>query len=331
MPPLNKTQNINILSEYGDLRETVNESKHVLLVTHEKPDGDAIGSVCAMAGWLHSQGKSFTLFCADPVPSGLRFIVFSEHFVGSCEEAIKKIPDTVVFLDVSDPKRAKAEDIISKLKNHRYTKVVIDHHATYTPGADINIHDPGASSTCEVLYDMFSFLGYEFSEQEATALLAGIVSDTENCTNHATSTKTVAISHTLVVSGADTATTSNIIRRSRTMDNIKAIGAGFNRLYHNKSAGVIVSLFRASDTEVFGDGSFYGFPNLLKRTNSGKIIIVIQEYGDGVIQGSLRSVDTRIDVARLARIFPGGGGHKLAAGFSCSAKLVRQNGKWKII
>lgn len=320
---------------YADIHASVYDAQHVVMVTHAKPDGDAMGSLCAMMGWLNSLGKTVTAYCADPVPREFSYLAHAQEVLsGEFTLTTSSIqPDLVIFLDISDIHRVQSPTFSEFFSSYRGKSISIDHHITHTVEADRELHDPTASSTCELVYRLFTARGYRFTEHDATALLTGVTSDTEGFANHATSPHTLAVVRSLIASGAEVNRVFTAVHRAGTLAQLKAVGRGLSRLSYNQDVDVVVSLFQAHDPELHAqeDDVLSGFTNLLKRTHSGNIILTLREYENGVIRGSMRSLDPRIDVARFAQLFPGGGGHRLAAGFSVSGKLVQENNTWKIV
>ncbi len=316
---------------YSEINSSVRSARHVLVVTHAKPDGDAIGSMVSFALWLDDMGVPFTMFCADPAPPEFSYLALCEKIKSNLEEVASVRYDLMVMLDVSEPDRAKAGSLLKNSKGETTFRVVIDHHVTCPSGSNVTLHDPGSSSTCEILHRFFSGIGYEYSPEIATSLMTGIISDTEGFTNHATSARTLESAREIMKRGANLSSIRVAVHHSRTFEHLKMMGDGLKNISYNERFGAIVTMFFNKDKN-FNDGlgRMSGFSNLLKRVNGGKIAIVLEDRSDGTIKGSIRSLDSNTDSFRLARAL-GGGGHKMAAGFLLKGSLVLENNKWKIV
>ena len=167
--------------------------------------------------------------------------------------------------------------------------------------------------------------------QMAKSLLTGLIYDTENFTNPATSIKTLQAASALMKLGVNFSQISMSVWRFRKFDDLRLIGLALNRLQYNRHWGVAVTVIKEDDLKELnlGDDPFSGLPNFLKGLSSGKAIMLLVE-GQGKIKASLRSVDHRINVANLAALF-GGGGHRLAAGFVIPGELKPTNHHWQVV
>lgn len=314
-----------------EINNLIEQADKILLVTHPLPDGDALGATCALIGYLKTLNKQYKVFCADPVPQHYNFLAWHEEFESDFSRWFDFQPELIIFLDLPDWERSKIDGFIARLPRSSYKLITIDHHTGYSSPVDLKFIDAGYSSTSEILYDFFIAIGHPVSWQEANALLTGLVYDTENFTNPATSIKTLQVASELMKLGANFSKISQATWRFRKFDDLRLIGLALNRLHYNERFGIAVTMIKEEDLQELnlGDDPFSGFPNFLKGLSIGKAIMLLVEQ-QGKIKVSLRSVDHQVDVALLAQVF-GGGGHKLAAGFVISGKLQAANNHWQII
>lgn len=315
----------------SEIKILIEQADKILLVTHPLPDGDALGSICGLIGYLKELKKEYKVFCADSVPRHYSFLPWHEEIESDFSRWPDFQPELVIFLDLPDWERSKIKAFIDRLPYRTYKLVTIDHHTGYSSSVDIKFIDASYSSTCEMLYDFFAAIGYPVSWQVANALLTGIIYDTENFTNPATSIKTLQVASELMKLGANLNKISQATWRFRKFDDLRLIGLALNRLHYNEEFGIAVTMIKEEDLRELnlGDDPFSGLPNFLKGLSSGKAIMLLVEQ-EGKIKASLRSIDHRINVANLAQIF-GGGGHRLAAGFVITGELRATNSHWQVV
>ncbi|MEK7518726.1 MAG: DHH family phosphoesterase, partial [Patescibacteria group bacterium] len=165
------------LATFTKIADAIKGAKEILLIAHQKPDGDTLGANLAMANWLRDEGKHFHIFCVHPVPPHYQYLPLWQH-VKSTEDELQEIPfDLVIALDSSSLSYAGAEALLGKLKG-KPTIVNIDHHGTNPHFGDLNVVDATASSACEVVYRFFTHVGGHVSRDMSTCLLTGILTDT---------------------------------------------------------------------------------------------------------------------------------------------------------
>src|SRR5437868_4551434 len=146
----------------------------LIVVTHENPDGDALGSLAAMQGILSELGKDSMPFVDErdlPLPSEYRFLELPELITAPPPDVDER---TVVFLDCGNLERNPAE----ALRRDRMHIVNIDHHHDNTHFGTVNLVDPDASCTAEIVWDLMSDLGVAPTLEIAEALYVGLITDT---------------------------------------------------------------------------------------------------------------------------------------------------------
>lgn len=176
-------------------------ARHIFAAAHIDPDGDAIGSLLGFAATLRHLGKKVTVALADPVP--WRF----EDLVGASDvqaEGPTSQHDVLVSLDASELSRLGAvltPDVIGGRP-----LLMIDHHVTNSRFGTVNVLDPTAAATAEIVYFLSLALGVVPDQPTATALLTGIVTDTLGFRTTSTTPRTLEVAQALMHSGADLAT-----------------------------------------------------------------------------------------------------------------------------
>ena len=168
------------------------------LVSHPNPDGDTLGAATAFAEYLQTLGKEVKIFCLTPVPEKFNFLC-NIHLISS-DPAVFLDLDTITVLDCGDLRFAGVAETI---KDNPATIINIDHHATNEKYGHLNMVMPGASSTTEVVYDFFKINSIRITPTMATSLLTGLITDTDNFSNSATSYTSLTASSELLRLGAN--------------------------------------------------------------------------------------------------------------------------------
>lgn len=280
-----------------------------LIVTHVRPDGDAIGSLLALRLVLLSRGKRVVAFCEDPVPNNLGFLPGSDRIVHSVMDVSEF--DVVVFVDCGAPDRAGRSITLEKLAGT--LTVNIDHHVAENPFGDVYWVDREFSSTCEMLYEIFRQKGLEFTPDVATCLYTGILTDTGSFQFSNTTGRVLRIASSLVECGADPRAISENVFESATPQRLILLGKMLDTLrYHANYRIASARLTQAMLQETAATTmDSEGFVNMLRQVKTVRVGVLFREDQDRRIHVGLRSKGA-VDVARFAKMF-GGGGHVHAA------------------
>ncbi|HEY3414744.1 MAG TPA: bifunctional oligoribonuclease/PAP phosphatase NrnA [Armatimonadota bacterium] len=278
----------------------------ITLACHINPDGDAFGSMLALALALEGIGKKVVRLCQDPVPMNYRFMAGAE--------SVAKHPPTGWMPQVSVGLDCDAEHRLGTIAPFVFAApcvVDLDHHTGSGPFGHIRVLDSGASSTSQVVYELLPFLGVGLNRDIATCLLAGIIFDTGAFRFSNTSPATFEAAATLVNAGADPDAIHQAMFDNRPFSNVKLLGrALINALSDGSVAWSALTRkdFRETGAE---ETETEGVVNNLMAIRDIRAAALFRETAHGV-KVSLRSRNG-IDVAEIARHF-GGGGHVKAAG-----------------
>ncbi len=292
------------------------EAEHILLVPHKNPDGDALGSVTALAEFFEHIGKPFTIFCATEIPDNLRFLEHTDSITTNQNLWDGNKQYSLVLVDTGDLKHAGIDTLIPRLK-HKPTIINIDHHATNQQYGTYNLVIEGASSTTEVLYLFFRYNNIEISPEIATSLMTGLITDTGNFSNAGTSRNALAIASDLSKKHASIQDIRNHIFKNKSVDALRLWGKILSRLTLHTEHNIAYTYFTQKEIEdhKVTEEELDGVANLLNHLNEGDAIMVLRERKEGGVKASMRTTKDHVDVSIIAQTF-GGGGHKKAAGFS---------------
>lgn len=291
------------------------ESESILLVPHQHPDGDALGSVTALMHLLKRLDKRHSAFCATSATEKLMFLPHAEHLTTD-DTVWKNDIDLIIVLDSGDLRYAGIDKHIQNLEK-RPTILNIDHHTTNEYFGDLNLVIPTASSTTQILYHFFVTNAIDIDKYVATCLLTGLLTDTGNFTNSATSTTSLSIAGELVKRGGDIGMIQKILFQNKTLNALKLWGVVLSRLAEHDTHKIVYSYVTKEDMDRHGvdDEEVEGLANFMNNLSDGHAALILREKETGMMKGSFRTTRDDIDVSAIAKLL-GGGGHKKAAGFS---------------
>jgi phosphoesterase RecJ-like protein len=310
--------------------ETLRAHDRFTVVTHENPDGDALGSLLAMTLALRSLGKDVVmLLCGQgPVPAEYTFMKLDGLLRELPADAEERV---LVAVDC-----AKADRIGPDLAPVERTKLVvdIDHHHDNTRFGAVNLIVADASSTGEVLRDVFAELGVEITPEIAEPLYIALVTDTGRFQYSNTTAKSLRLAAELVEAGADVHAVFQQVYESVEFAKLKLLARALDRARVLEGGRIVVSHLLRTDFGEVGAVEPYseGIIDYLRAVEGSELAVLIREppRDDGPMRRvSLRASVDELDVSAIARAF-GGGGHRQAAGFSSEkpideiTELIRQ-------
>lgn len=301
-------------------REVLDQARRIILVAHKNPDGDAIGSALAMHNMLRSQGKETIPICIDSIPQEFSFLPGAEEFKQKLEGSF----DLVIGVDCASLDMVAFEDL--------NIIVNIDHHPTNNSYGSINIIEPELSSTAEILYNLFIKLGWVVDKTVATSLLTGIFTDTGSFQYPSTSPRTLEIAADLMKKGAYLPKIVQYTYQTKSLPTLRAWGKALSKVEINKFLEMAVSAISFEDLKKINAKleDLSGVVSIINTVPGIKVALLLTQIDESHVNGSLRSTQSAgVDVAKMAEQF-GGGGHKLAAGFTVKGKLIKTENGWEI-
>jgi len=286
-----------------------------LLLTHRNPDGDAIGSVTALAAALRGLGKLPRIACPDSLSPVLLAIPEADA-VGS---GLSDDWDLVVSVDVSDPQMLRPLVAADPGWMSAQHSLNIDHHLSNMRYARANLVAVHAASAAEIIHDLVRALGVNVDCRMATQLLYGFVNDTHSFQNSNTTPRTLRVAADLLETGADLSKVIFDLLLSRRIPNAQLWSRVLPTLAFDagqRMTSLVVSqqaLALAGATMPDADG----LVEFLFSIQGVQLAVLYKELGPDSFRLSMRSAEG-IDATVIAGIF-GGGGHRRAAG--CDARL----------
>jgi phosphoesterase RecJ-like protein len=302
------------------LRELRSVDK-LIVVSHENPDGDALGSLIAMQGILAEEGRDSLMFIDSsefPLPQEYRWFELS-GLVSSPPEDLEE--RTIVFLDCGNLERNPAEAF-----RHPGAHIInIDHHHDNTLFGTVNYVLPEASCTAEIVWDLMHGLGVTPTVNIAEALYVGLITDTGRFMYENTGPRAHQMAADLIEHGVDVHEIYRRVYEGVPYGKLALLARGLAKVHRYDGGRLTVTELDADDFAASDAEESYseGVIDHLRSVEGTAVAALIRERtgnhnDDGRARKvSLRASDERVDVSAIARA-QGGGGHRQAAGFSTS-------------
>ncbi len=302
------------------IADALRQHDRFLVVTHENPDGDALGSLLAATLALRKLGKDAVMYLPGntPLPREYAFMPLERVAREAPADAAERV---LLAVDCAKEDRIGDADALSRAP----LVLDVDHHHDNTRFGDVNLIDPEASSTGEVLRDLFAELGIELTPELAEPLYIALVTDTGRFQYANTTPKALRLAAELVEAGADIHAVFQQVYESVEFAKLKLLARALARAEVLEGGRIVVSHLLRTDFAEVGAAEPYseGIIDYLRAVEGAELAVLIREQlneSAHTYKGSLRSSIDELDVSAIARQF-GGGGHPQAAGFSSDAPL----------
>ena len=288
----------------GAIKLRLENAKNVVVASHIRPDGDAIGSLLGLGLALINAGKSVQMVLVDGLSSSFK------HLEGS--ELIVKEPqgehDTFITVDCADFKR-----VGKFFENFGQPDINIDHHKTNEKFGILNLIEAEEVATAAILTNYLPIWGYEITKPIADALLTGIITDTLGFRTSNTNPSALRLCAKLMETGANM---PNLYMRSLVKKSFVAArywGAGLSSM--EQKHGIVWSTLTLVDRKKtgYGGNDDADLINMISAIDGNKVGMIFVEQSDSNVKISWRALEDGIDVSKVAKHFKGGG-HAAAAG-----------------
>ncbi len=309
-------------AQYDDIIDALKKGSRFLLCSHVNPDGDAIGSMLVCAAVLRALGKrDIVLALHDPVPERYAWLPGSEAILGP--GAVRDDADTVVILDVANHKRVGgvAERFPSQARI-----IVIDHHLVEAPCGDINLIEPEAAATGEIMLEVMqrvcSMTGAAMDADCATNAYVAIATDTGGFRFSNTTARTHRAAAACLGAGVDVAAVSTRLFNELAPAKFRLMARLLARTRFE--AGGRLAYTEVSDTDLDELGAtgqdLDGIINLPRSVEGVEVAMLLRALPEGHTKVSVRAREG-FNASEFCKAF-GGGGHAAAAGVTIEAPLA---------
>ncbi len=317
---------------FQSIKNHLKGAERVLIIAHQKPDGDALGAALALSHYLDYLKIPHVCFCKDQVPQQFFFMPSVGRFTHDHEAARRDSFDVICVVDSGDLVYAGAEELVNTHSARNAVILNIDHHPTNTNFGHCNLVHDTASSTSEIIFHFLDHQRYPISQETATCLLTGILTDTGIFSNLATTPSSLEVASRLFAYGARVKDIMRYTMRNMSLVNLQLWGRALSRLKEDAESGIVTTVITRADFDELGiteDGT-EGIANFLNNLGQARMVMVLKEFEQGKIKASLRTTHADVDVSKLAQAF-GGGGHKKAAGFTIEGALKETETGWEVV
>ncbi|NTV37320.1 MAG: hypothetical protein HGA53_10235 [Anaerolineaceae bacterium] len=298
------------------IREMIANANRIVVVSHIRPDGDAVGSLLGLGNALIEAGKEVQLILQDGVPGSFRHLPSSDKVT----RRITSEYDLAIVVDCSDMIRTGG------VLGERQPDINIDHHITNLNFATINCVYPEAVATSVILANNLSDWGFKITPAVAKPLLTGLVSDTLGFRTANVTPGDLRVAANLMEDGATNL--SDLYQRAlnrRSFEGIRYWGQGLSKI--QRQGKLVYTVLSISDRASAGynGNDDADLINVIQNVEDSDIAMILVEQHGGKVKISWRA-QPGIDVSALALSF-GGGGHPAAAGCEISGNLEEVQAK----
>lgn len=291
--------------------DALSRASRVTAICHQNPDADTIGAAVAIALVARRLGAASEVVSVDGLPGSCAFL----PLVDQVHRRPQLEPDLAVVCDAATLDRVGSITTEAAAWLERAQLVNIDHHVTNSAWGGLNLVDPAAAATCEVIADLLPLLGIEPDPEIATALLTGIVRDSQGFSDGATSPRTLRVAAGLMEAGASLPDVQRRILHEMPYSTLALWGRILGGVGERLDGQVVhatltLEMLRETSTAQHdADGSV----EFMARARGALVTLLFRELGPGATRVSVRTTEG-VDATDVARAF-GGGGHARRAGF----------------
>ncbi len=287
--------------------EEIKKANTIAILTHESPDGDAIGSVLAMGIALENLGKKPDRIIRE-FPRKFKFLPSAEKVQ---QEPSQEKYDLAIALDCADLRRLDGKEIFENAKE----TIVIDHHGSNTMFGDVNFVNPVAPACCEILIGIFTYFELDIHQDLGSCILVGIITDTGGFKYQGVTPETFDFTAELLRKGVKVSEIYEKALETRTRSNFELLKRILSRMEILENGKVTFTYITSQDEkEVKAEaGDHEGLVEIGRGVEGVEISIFIRQIdNEQKYKISMRSTND-INVSDICYLF-GGGGHPRAAG-----------------
>lgn len=312
-------------STFAEIGEVFRKYESFAVVSHVRPDGDAIGSMLALGDALEGMGKKVRYLNEDGCPESLLFMAGSERVEKSSEAGAVEV-EVVVVLDTGAHGRAGA----TTLEAVKGAKVMVnlDHHVSNPGYGDFNYVDGESPATGQIVYEILTALEMPISAVSRDAMYVGISTDTGSFQYGSTTARTYEIAADLLSRGLEVGKLNGLIYDQQPERKVALLRYLLNTFERSEDGRVAWWLLRKETKEELGliDDDSEGMIDHLRSIEGVVVAVFFEDLGGGKVRVSMRSKDPAVKVNEISGVF-GGGGHSMAAGIRMDGPLEDAKGR----
>lgn len=299
-----------------EIKVQIDKAQEIVVLTHENPDGDAMGCSLAMYNALKQLNKNVDVI----IPEFSRCFNFLPGVENIKKESDKNY-DLAIAVDCSDTKRLNG--FVNYFDNAK-VKVEIDHHGVNTMFADYNYVDPVAPACAQILVKVLPYWNIEITKEIGTCLLTGIITDTGGFKYSGVTAETFEFAAWLLQKGVNVSNVYRNVLQTTTKASFELNRIARNRIEFYENDRIAFTYITKEDerTVEAETGDYEGIVDIGRDVEGVEVSIFLREIETGGYKASLRSNDY-VNVSDICLMF-GGGGHIKAAGCTISSGTLEQ-------
>jgi len=315
---MSENEKDTIGSGFAEVGEVIAKHNSFVIMSHVRPDGDAIGSQVALGFSLMAMGKTVFLVNEDGVPESLEFLAGSEKVTTPPGEAL----DVEVAIALDTATKPRLGDGALHAASKAKVWVNIDHHISNPKYGDVNVIDSTSPATGQILYNLIRALDLPLPAETRDAIYVAVSTDTGSFQYGSTTAETYEMGAALIRSGLDVGKINadtydnHPFRRLELMrellNTLEISADGKLATWELRDATRLNLNLQPDDSE--------GLIDLIRSVKGVRVAVFFEELEGGKIRVSMRSKDKGVNVCEVAMQF-GGGGHALAAGIRMAGPL----------
>lgn len=304
---------------FEQIGEVISRHSSFVILSHVRPDGDAIGSQLALAFSLEAAGKTVRVLNEDGLPDNLAFLPGSERVELPPDEPL----DVEVAIALDTATRPRLGDRCLNAASKAEVWVNIDHHKSNPAYGDLNHIDASSPATGQIIYRLISALGLPLPAESRDAIYVAVSTDTGSFQYPSTTAETYEMAADLIRRGLDVGTINSLTYDNHPFRRVELMRALLNTLELVSGGRVAHWELTMATRELLGlkPEDSEGLIDIIRAIQGVVVAIFFEELPDGKVRVSMRSKDPRIDACLICSKF-GGGGHALAAGIRMGGTLA---------
>lgn len=299
-----------------DIKVQIDKANSIVILTHENPDGDAMGCALAVYNALKQLEKDVDVI----VPEFSRCFEFLPGIPEIKKEGRKEY-DLAIAVDCADTKRLNG--FVDYFDDAKVT-VQIDHHGVNTMFADYNYVDPVAPACAQILVKVLPYWNVEITKDIGTCLLTGIITDTGGFKYSGVTSETFEFAAWLLQKGVNVSNVYKNVLQTVTRSSFELNRIARNRIEFFEDGKIAFTYITCEDEEKVNSetGDYEGIVDIGRDVEGVEVSIFLRELKKGGYKVSLRS-NEYVNVSDICLMF-GGGGHIKAAGCTITNGTLEQ-------
>lgn len=292
------------------------DAHNIVLTTHAGPDGDGLGSMLGLFIAFRGMGKTAAMVCADPVPQDLTFLPDADRI--QVVDGLKELPcdpDLVIVCDAASLPRLGA--VYAAWESHfaALPLLNLDHHRTNTRFGQVNLVDTTAAATAEIVHELLARLQVEPTQEAATALMTGLVTDTLGFRTDSVTPRTLMLAAQLLERGAPLDAISHRVFSATRYEKLRLWGYALANLERSEDGRIVWAVVPREIRMELGakETDLMGLASLIEGVAGADVAILAWNKRRDPLRTGISLRSRTVNVAAIAQRL-GGGGHAGAAG-----------------